>query len=370
MSAKPLGKLSQYIIANPTESYSQIAKACGTMTGHVKQKKHLLRKTGRLTQHEALETECAKVGVPLDSVSHYWYKGDHFSIFSKTKEVDYDTIANDLTDRMLKYSPVYPVIKYPKHRNGHLLTVDPADIHIGKLCKAFETGDEYNTEIAKQRVREGVAGILQKSNGFELDQILLIIGNDILHVDNAKSSTTAGTHQNTDLMWYDAFNTALELYVEVIEILATVAPVHIQYDPSNHDYLTGFFLANTLRAWFRKHKSVTLNVSIAHRKYYRYGANLIGTTHGDGAKEIDLPMLMAHEAKADWAECNHKYWFTHHIHHKRSRDYMSVNVETLRSPSGTDSWHHRNGYQHAPKAVEGFIFHKDHGQVARLTHLF
>jgi hypothetical protein len=49
---------------------------------------------------------------------------------------------------------------------------------------------------------------------------------------------------------------------------------------------------------------------------------------------------------------------------------MSVCVETLRSPSGADSWHHRNGYQHAPKAIEGFIHHPEHGQVARLTHLF
>jgi hypothetical protein len=49
---------------------------------------------------------------------------------------------------------------------------------------------------------------------------------------------------------------------------------------------------------------------------------------------------------------------------------MSVNVETLRSPSGTDSWHHKAGYQHSPKAIEGFIHSKKDGQVARITHLF
>jgi hypothetical protein len=49
---------------------------------------------------------------------------------------------------------------------------------------------------------------------------------------------------------------------------------------------------------------------------------------------------------------------------------MGVCVETLRSPSGTDSWHHRNGYQHAPKAVEGYIHDKEHGQIMRITHIF
>jgi hypothetical protein len=50
-------------------------------------------------------------------------------------------------------------------------------------------------------------------------------------------------------------------------------------------------------------------------------------------------------------EYKHRYIYTQH--HKTSKDYAGITVESLRSPSGTDSWHHRNG-QHAPKAVEGF----------------
>ncbi len=45
-------------------------------------------------------------------------------------------------------------------------------------------------------------------------------------------------------------------------------------------------------------------------------------------------------------------------------------VPGLYDAFGTDSWHHRNGYQHSPKAVEGFVHHPVHGQVARLTHIF
>ena len=68
--------------------------------------------------------------------------------------------------------------------------------------------------------------------------------------------------------------------------------------------------------------------------------------------------------------CKNRYFFIEHIHHKKSKDYGSVCVESFRSPSGTDSWHHRNGYQHAPKAIEAFIFSKEDGQIARITHLF
>jgi hypothetical protein len=149
----------------------------------------------------------------------------------------------------------------------------------------------------------------------------------------------------------------------------TVADVHFTFNPSNHDYQSGFFLAQVIEAHFRNCNNITFDCSIAHRKYFTFGSNLIGTTHGDGAKFQDLPLLMAQESK-DWSSTKHRYIYTHHVHHKNSKDFVGVTVESLRSPSGTDSWHHRNGYEHSPKAVEGFLHHKDFGQIARFTHLF
>ena len=321
-------------------------------------------------KHSALSTECDEKGIPINDVNYYWYKGEHFSINVRGKQANYFDMRDAMIKDMNAYSPKYPTIKRNKNKDGHLLVVDPADIPIGKLCSSFETGEDYNSQIAVKRVMDGVNGLLDKASGWNFDKQLLIIGNDILHVDTPKRTSTAGTPQDTDGMWYDNFLIAKNLYIKIIETLLQTSPVHIQYDPSNHDYTNGFFLADSVNSWFSKCKDVTFNTSIAHRKYFTYGKNLIGTTHNDGAKETDLALLMAHEASEHWANCVHRYFYTHHIHHKKSKDYMSVCVEALRSPSGTDSWHHRNGYQHAPKAVEAFIHHKEHGQIARLTNIF
>jgi len=320
-------------------------------------------------QHSALIKECEDKGIPAANVSQYWYKSENFSLFVKQGEKDYFDIRDQIILEMQEYAPKYEKITYPKSKEAHLLVLDPADIHIGKLSESFETGETYNNQIAVKRVHEGVNGIIQKAQGFDIDKILLVIGNDILHIDTPKRTTTGGTPQDTDGMWYSNFLIAKALYVDVIESLTQLAPVHVQYDPSNHDYTNGFFLADTLFSWFSKHKSVTFNTSISHRKYFVYESNLIGTTHGDGAKESDLALLMAHESP-EWSKCKHKYFYTHHIHHKKSKDYMGVCVESLRSPSATDSWHHRNGFQHAPQAVEGFLHHKEHGQVVRFSHFF
>lgn len=322
-----------------------------------------------ILNHRGLVKECEEKGIPVEDVKHYWHKSKEFSLFVKA-EKNISNVIIGLIAEAKKYAPKYPTIKHPKKKDGHLLVIDPADLHLNKLCSAFETGEDYNIEIAKDRLFKGIEGILHKTQGFHIDQILFISGNDKLHVDTPKNTTTSGTHQDTHLMWYDAFRMAVEIERQALEMLLPVAPVFYQYDPSNHDYTNGFFMAQTIEAWFSKTKGIKFNTSISHRKYYEYHSNLIGSTHGDGAKDSDLPLLMAHEAKEAWSRCVHKYFYTHHVHHKKSKDYMGVCVESLRSPSGTDSWHHRNGFQHAPKAIEGFLHHKEYGQVARITHLF
>lgn len=324
----------------------------------------------KLQKHKALLEHCENNGLDLGSVSSYWHKSEHFSVNLKMQKDSLQDLQDRFIEEMSKYSPSYPVLKRTKSIDPHLLVIDPADIHVGKLCKAIESGEDYDSQIAVKRVKEGIQGLLDKSAGYNIDKILLIIGNDILHIDSPNRTTTSGTPQDTDGMWYENFLIAQRLYVEVIEMLLPLANVHVQYDPSNHDYTNGFFLANTLKTWFRNNSNVSFNTDIAHRKYFVYHENLIGSTHGDGAKEQDLPLLMAQEAPKDWGNCKHRYFYTHHIHHKKSKDYGSVCVESLRSPSGTDSWHHRKGFTHAPKAVEAFIHHPNHGQIARFTHVF
>lgn len=329
-----------------------------------------------LNSYRAIKQESNGLGLDDKDVKHGWLKSKNASLFFKNpnfkeqEEENYEKIRQGILDEINRHVPMYPNLQRNEQKDGHLLVIDPADIHIGKLCDAFEVGEVYNNQIAVQRVLEGVQGIIDKASGFQIDKILFIGGNDILHIDTPRRTTTSGTPQDTDGMWYSNFLIAKKLYVEILEKLIGLADVHFTFNPSNHDYTHGFFLADVIQTWFRECKNITFDCSIAHRKGFKYGANLIGTTHGDGAKHQDLPLLMATEFPLEWSETKHRYVYTHHVHHKTSKDYIGVTVESLRSPSGTDSWHHRNGYAHVPKAVEGFIHHKEFGQVARLTHIF
>lgn len=282
--------------------------------------------------------------------------------------------------------------------SGGLLVIDLADVHIGKLSVRSETGFEYNREIAVDRMLQGTKALLRKASGHGIARVLLVLGNDILHIDNPKGKTTSGTEQDTAGSIHQMYEDAQAAYIAVIEACAADHHVDLIYCPSNHDWQMGWALANSVGVWFRNHPNVTAtayNLSIAHRKYYRYERNLIGLTHGDGAKEADLYPLMMTEARSHVSDCQHRYWYLHHIHHKirkaqgvrphdREKDHIgltviksgmgaaegdNVQIEYVRSPSPPDGWHDRNGYVNR-QAVECFIHDPHDGQNTRFTEWY
>lgn len=331
---------------------------------------------------DALREHCEKHGLPFDQRTLWWHKTKEFSVsfYDKQKVKEQREELEKMKERVLEaiknHAPSYKTVKREKITDGHLLVVDPADIHIRKFCHVDETGYNYNSELATAMTIAGVEGIIQKANGYPIDRILLVIGNDVLHTDNAHNTTTSGTRQDVHGQWWQGAEDAEMMYVTMIDRLLSIADVDVIFNPSNHDYHSGWFLTRMLKNWYRHTKNITFDDRIRHRKYYQYHQNMIGTTHGDGAKPNDMPLLMAQEAPQIWANTVHRYIYQHHIHHRTAtrwqavKDYPGITLQTLRSPSAPDGWHDRNGYTGAPQAIEGFIHHPTGGQVACLSHIF
>ncbi len=303
-----------------------------------------------------------------------WIKVEGYSMYIQNKEDDsFD--KEELIKEMKKHAPKYPKLKRGKCKDGHLLIIDPADIHIGKLASLQDTDGEYNSRIAIKRVNDGIDNLLAKSEGITLEKIVLVIGNDVIHTDGPSHTTTKGTKQDTDTAWHNSFKLAREMYVDIIERLVTLADVHIVYNISNHDATLGFTLADSIYCWFSKNKNVTFDISARDRKYFQFGNSMIMTSHGDGAREKDVPHLAATEEPQMWADTKHRYAYLHHIHHYKKiwvrggEDDTGFTIEYLRSPSSADQWHYSKGFK-SPMAIEGFIHSKDSGQVMKITNYF
>jgi hypothetical protein len=296
--------------------------------------------------------------------------------YKNAEAINYDQIRKDMINEMKGLAPHVDMYKRKKITDPHCLVLDIADLHIGKLATMDGSNDKYDVSLAIDRAIKGSLDLIDKSKPYNIDKIFFIIGNDVLHIDTPKRTTTSGTPQDTDGMWYDNFKIARGVYCHIINVLSTISDVHVIHCPSNHDYMTGFMLADAVNCYFYNNKNITFDVSNVHRKYTKYGSNLLMFSHGDGCKIDQIPYLAAHEEPAIWAGTKYRYSYLHHIHHKdyfkfrSGKDYIGMTVEYMRSPSGTDRWHNDNGYTGSKVSIEAFIHHPDNGQVCRLTHNF
>ena len=205
----------------------------------------------RLSEEEAqiihdfrrIKQEAVNSGLNVNDVHSGWIKSKDASLYFKNpdhKQKDIKKVVQDLVQELKEYSPKYEKIERPITTDGHLFFCCPSDLHIGKLCKSFVSGEEYNNQIAVIRALEGVRGCIEKARGFQIDKVVFLLSGDLLHVDGFNNTTTAGTRQDADGLFSDNFMLAKRLMVEIIEILVQLADVHIMYTPGNHDHVSGW----------------------------------------------------------------------------------------------------------------------------------
>lgn len=339
-------------------------------------------------QKEGLINEANAAGIPTEDIKHYWYKSKKYSIFAKNKELDLKKAIDETTQKLREIAPNVARYERKRYNKPVLLCISPSDVHFGKLATIEETGEKYDLEKAKERLINGVTGILDYTTSFNIEQIVIVGGNDVLHTDTLHNTTTKGTPQDVSGKFYETFTAAFESYVHIIEMLSKKTDIYYIHTMSNHDYLSGYYFSKSLEAYFCNNPNIVFNTKANPRKYLAYGVNLLGFTHGDTAKDRDLVDLMKIEAKNTWSKCIYGYWYLGHLHHhirKNSKQILSkdynditvlresnniikdkVHIEYLRSISGADAWHNAQGYKSKP-ALEAFLHSPELGQIARFT---
>lgn len=385
---------------------SKIAEDIGRSRGAVQDRLKRLAKKGLLGDDSVI-TEAATAGGIKDprNLSHFWKivkgeDGNGYSLFIKNPNSGQSVSIYDMV-REAVLEAGSPSIDLPPRETPsgeHLLVIDLADVHFLKLSVKSETGYEYNRGVARHRVIEGTKSLLRMAAPMGVGRILFVLGNDILHYDTPRSTTTSGTFQDSDGTLFQGFKDASSAIEEAVTEASALADVDLIHCMSNHDWLMGWALSQTVAARLRGNPRIhasEYSLSEAHRKYYRFESNLFGLTHGDGAKEEKLYGLMVAEARQHISECKNLYWLLHHVHHKdrktrgevvyvREKDHngmtahfsgkpmpegSNLNIEYVRSPSAPDGWHDRNGYVNR-QAVECFLYHPTLGQRARFTEYF
>lgn len=266
--------------------------------------------------------------------------------------------------------PMQPVkpIAAPGYTDDDLMTVYPqGDPHAGLYSWIAETGAHF--DLAEyERASKGAIDRLVAATAPSAHALFIDLG-DSLHADNNASRTKSGHHLDTHGRHLEVVRSVMRCKRHHISrMLEKHGHVTVRVNPGNHDSITATLLAEMLAERYENEPRVTVVTTPNPYWFHGFGSNLIGSTHGDGAKGANLPLLMAVDAPALWlaSENGSRVWFVGHVHHKDIKDYPGVTVEYCRTLAAPDIWSHASGYR-SKRDMQAVTYHRHDGEVERHT---
>ena len=286
--------------------------------------------------------------------------------FEPRDEEPYEKALEGLIERVKNHAPLYGVesFSYSPINDGYLMVPNLYDVHLGKRS---QHGRSYSLEQAKGdfvKIAEAIVGQISV-NSKQVNQIMFPVGNDLLHVDTIRDTTSYGTWVEMSSDIRNAIDAACEATTKAIELFATVAPVEVIPVEGNHDRLQTYWIGKYLQAFFTNHPNVIVRDLKLERQYYQWGRVGIGLTH-DGRKPQELATLFPIEARYMWPEIEWTEWLTGHFHHQRGALYAvdSVRGTVVRTISGLcdmDNYHSLHLFVGTHQAADVLYYHSDNG---------
>ena len=296
----------------------------------------------------------------------------------RDKFIDFEKLIEQFKEKATNHTPpksyFTKLSKQRKSDSEYILELPIFDLHLGRYAWHKSCGENYDFDIASKMLVDSLEDLMQKTSHMNFDKILLVLGGDILNCDNMQHSTSSGAHaQDMDGRIHRVFSKSIDLFVNIIDKLLALAPVDIVAVSGNHDAILSYTLYEALRVWYRNTEDVSIDSSPVTRKYYQYGQNLFGITHGNmSAKAIrELPMIMAAEAKEYWSKCKYREYQYGHLHSIKDINYVVAEDNfclTRRMPSlaKPDQWSFDNGFVGSETRQNALVYHKEQG----LTGMF
>jgi len=274
-----------------------------------------------------------------------------------------EAIKEAVSDYEGKAKPT-KLIKQKAHADDVMVAIPIGDPHIGMYAWAEESGENFDTQIARDDLLNASRKLLEATPNAE--RALICNLGDFFHADNQSNQTSRSGHSlDVDSRWSRVLKLGCMIMVDMIQLALNKYPkVEVINAIGNHDDHSSVMLSAFLAAYFTKESRVKIHPTVSKFNYLQFGKCLIGVTHGDTVKHADLGELMATDKAEEWGATEHRMWFVGHIHHSRKTELRGCTVESFRTLAAKDAWHASKGYR-SGRDLNALVLHKEFGEVAR-----
>lgn len=346
-------------------SYSAVAKALGK---HRKTVTQLVEKAQKyVSADEGIKD--AMVGTKLSDIGNVhsgWLKTDEASIYFRLPQPDHvKTTIEDIKEAFSDIPPC-PVLPVPEERCDGLMTVYPIfDAHIGMKSWGDETGEDYDTSAAYDRITGAMGQCIASTPASE--RAVIIVGGDLLHANDQTNATPQSKHTlDVDTRHVKTMDVAIKTLAAAIELAAQKHDeVDVAVIPGNHDRDAYIGVMFALGERYRNVSSINVQREAGEFFVTDWGKVMLAAHHGDKAKAERLVMHMADEWPDLWGRTRFRYYFTGHLHHLKQLDVGGVQVEQVRAVAPRDAYAASHAYS-ARSEMQAITYCKDRGEISRV----
>ena len=314
----------------------------------------------------AIREAMAAAGMADTDILHSgWIKTDTASLYFKLPKLQQ---LDDTVDRVrsaMETVKAAEIVAKAEDHDEDLLTIYPLfDAHIGMRATKAETGEEYDTQIAADRLAQGVAHCVMASPASKMGVIL--VGGDFLHHNDATNMTKSGHILDVATNIDRTIEVAIEALVTAVETAAAKhETVVVSVIAGNHDrdaYLAVLF---AMMQRYRDDPRIDVQRHPGHFFIMEFGLCLFAAHHGDKAKADRLVMHLASEWPDMWGRTRFRFYFTGHLHHAKLQDVGGVQVEQLRPITSRDAYAASHAYSSRAE-MQAITYHRKRGEIGRI----
>lgn len=276
----------------------------------------------------------------------------------KIQQVTYEDVEKYFKNKDFACKEPCPRFKY--NNSDEYLHIDLTDSHIGLLSYNKETGEDYDVEIAIERIKTLFSDVVQRSAGRKFKRITIASLGDILHVDNFNNTTTKGTMQDTDGRVTKWFGEAMDMMIACIDkLLELESPIEYIHLVGNHDTITGSMLAMSLEKVYAKNPNITFDTRPMPQKAVVYGNTLVGLCHGDMPKK-NMTSWLTKDYREEFGSTKFAQIHCGHLHDHSLLSENNILIYHLPAICSSSYWERKQGYR-GERGMMCFIYNGETG---------
>lgn len=289
-----------------------------------------------------------------------WYK------FDEDKARQAELMAETIEAMKDELPRATPSVKRG-HSNASLLNCYiVTDYHLGMMAWKEEAGEEWGLQLAETLLVRWFSEAIRMSPDARTG-VLANLG-DFLHFDGLEALTNKSKNPlDADARYQYIVRVAIRLLRKTVDMLLDKHDhVHLVMCDANHDEGGEVWLREMFAAHYDNDPRVTVDTSASTYYCFEHGQTSLFFHHGHRKKPASIDDVFVAKFREVFGRTKHSFAHMGHLHHTQALETNLMIVEQHRTLAAKDAYAAQHGYL-AGRDAKVITYHKDHGEVSRLT---